>query len=234
MVLFCSSSWLGLCGAEEEGRAPIFHRPSQVATALLFRCCSLGLLPRDQQSVWRPKDNEQAAQTANCARARGSKLFSRAPPASSSVHRTERVGNSLLTSASLPFEMEFAVTGGNYRLGDVGANFEAGSGPRTTLIRTSSRRLLPFGESRGLRRATEVRKDECLLNEMERATSCSPAGKARSGLREALLPSFGSRCALRRTGCPRLRRPARELNELQFAVYKHFALRGWKSETMII
>ncbi len=37
MVLFLFVIMLVNVGAEEEGRAPIFHRPSQVATALLLR-----------------------------------------------------------------------------------------------------------------------------------------------------------------------------------------------------
>jgi len=106
MVLFLFVIMLVNVGAEEEGRAPIFHRPSQVATALLFSLLLvLGLLHAINKAFGGPKDNEQAAQTAIARGAREQTL----PPGATGVSRlsaeTERVGNSLFTSASLPFEI---------------------------------------------------------------------------------------------------------------------------------
>src|SRR6266478_1961948 len=93
-------------GAEEEGRAPIFHRPSQVATALLFSLLLvLGLLNAINKAFGGPKDNEQAAQTAIARGAREQTLSPGATGVSRLSTETERVGNSLFTSASLPFEI---------------------------------------------------------------------------------------------------------------------------------
>jgi NADH-quinone oxidoreductase subunit J len=106
MVLFLFVIMLVNVGAEEEGRAPIFHRPSQVATALFFSLLLvLGLLHAINGAFGGPKDNEQAAQTAIGRAAREQTLQPGATGVSRLSTETERVGNSLFTSASLPFEI---------------------------------------------------------------------------------------------------------------------------------
>jgi NADH-quinone oxidoreductase subunit J len=106
MVLFLFVIMLVNVGAEEEGRAPIFHRPSQVATALFFSLLLvLGLLQAINGAFGGPKDKDQAAQTALARGAREQTLQPGATGVSRLSTETERVGNSLFTTASLPFEI---------------------------------------------------------------------------------------------------------------------------------
>jgi NADH-quinone oxidoreductase subunit J len=93
-------------GAEEEGRAPMFHRPSQVATALVFSLMLvLGLLYAINGAFGGAKDKDQAQQTATARAARDQTLETGATGVSRLSTETERVGNSLYTYASLPFEI---------------------------------------------------------------------------------------------------------------------------------
>jgi len=106
MVLFLFVIMLVNVGAEEEGRAPMFHRPSQVATALVFSLMLvLGLLYAINGAFRGPQDKTQARQTEIARGEREQTL----PPGATGVSRlstqTEGVGNSLFTTASLPFEI---------------------------------------------------------------------------------------------------------------------------------
>jgi NADH-quinone oxidoreductase subunit J len=106
MVLFLFVIMLVNVGAEEEGRAPMFHRPSQVATALVFSLMLVfGLLYAINGAFGGPKDKEQAQQTAIARGARDQTLQTGATGVSRLSTETERVGNSLYTYASLPFEI---------------------------------------------------------------------------------------------------------------------------------
>ncbi len=111
MVLFLFVIMLVNVGAEEEGRAAIFNRPAQVTAALVF----LGLLalaliaypgaiPRGYSAM--QKRDEAALQQANAKRAQTEATM---PAAATGVSRltndTARVGTSLYTYASLPFEI---------------------------------------------------------------------------------------------------------------------------------
>ena len=109
MVLFLFVIMLVNVGAEEEGRAPIFNRPAQVGAALVFLILLAGALvvvaiPRGYQAL-RARDQSSAPQ-ASAKRAEEEK---RLPVGSTGVSRltreTERVGKSLYTYASLPFEI---------------------------------------------------------------------------------------------------------------------------------
>jgi NADH-quinone oxidoreductase subunit J len=106
MVLFLFVIMLVNVGAEEEGRAPMFHRPSQVATALVFSLMLvLGLLHAINGAFGGPKDKDQARQTEIARGAREQTLQTGATGVSRLSTETERVGNSLYTYASLPFEI---------------------------------------------------------------------------------------------------------------------------------
>ncbi len=106
MVLFLFVIMLVNVGAEEEGRAPMFHRPSQVATALVFSLMLVfGLLYAINGAFGGSKDKEQAQQTAIVRDARDQTLPTGATGVSRLSTETERVGNSLYTYASLPFEI---------------------------------------------------------------------------------------------------------------------------------
>jgi NADH-quinone oxidoreductase subunit J len=106
MVLFLFVIMLVNVGAEEEGRAPMFHRPSQVATALVFSLMLvLGLLYAINRAFEGPKDKAQAQQTEIAREAREQTLPAGATGVSRLSTETERVGNSLYTYASLPFEI---------------------------------------------------------------------------------------------------------------------------------
>lgn len=109
MVLFLFVIMLVNVGAEEEGRAPIFNRPPQVAAALVF----LGLLalalvafaiPRGYRAV---QDRDKAA--LEQAEARRATAENNMATAATGVNRltndTGRVGTSLYTTAALPFEI---------------------------------------------------------------------------------------------------------------------------------
>lgn len=106
MVLFLFVIMLVNVGAEEEGRAPMFHRPSQVATALVFSLMLVfGLLYAINGAFGGPKDKDHAQQTAAARGARDQTLQTGATGVSRLSTETERVGNSLYTYASLPFEI---------------------------------------------------------------------------------------------------------------------------------
>jgi len=108
MVLFLFVIMLVNVGAEEEGRAAIFNRPSQVGAALIFSfLLVLGLLSAIN-SGYKALDNrdKEKLQQASAARASQDQNL---PPGGTAVSRlsreTERVGNSLFSYASLPFEI---------------------------------------------------------------------------------------------------------------------------------
>ena len=109
MVLFLFVIMLVNVGAEEEGRAPIFNRPAQVTAALVFLALLAGALviyaiPRGYQAM--QKRDEAAIKQANAKRAAAeSNLATAATGVSRLTRETERVGTSLYTYASLPFEI---------------------------------------------------------------------------------------------------------------------------------
>jgi len=109
MVLFLFVIMLVNVGAEEEGRAPIFNRPAQVTAALVFLALLAGALviyaiPSGYKVL--QKRDEAAMQQANAKRATGeSNLETGATGVSRLTKETERVGTSLYTYASLPFEI---------------------------------------------------------------------------------------------------------------------------------
>src|SRR5262245_24144587 len=109
MVLFLFVIMLVNVGAEEEGRAPIFNRPAQVTAALVFLALLAGALvaiaiPKGYQAL---QKRDEAALLA--AKSNGDRGQSNLPPNATGVSRltkeTERVGTSLYTYASLPFEI---------------------------------------------------------------------------------------------------------------------------------
>src|SRR5256885_14828818 len=109
MVLFLFVIMLVNVGAEEEGRAQIFNRPAQVTAALVFLALLAGILviyaiPRGYQAM--QKRDEAAIKQANAKRAAAeSNLAMAATGVSRLTRETERVGTSLYTYASLPFEI---------------------------------------------------------------------------------------------------------------------------------
>jgi len=109
MVLFLFVIMLVNVGAEEEGRAPIFNRPAQVTAALVFLALLAGILviyaiPRGYQAM--QKRDDTAMQQANAKRAAAeNNLATAATGVSRLTRETERVGTSLYTYASLPFEI---------------------------------------------------------------------------------------------------------------------------------
>lgn len=109
MVLFLFVIMLVNVGAEEEGRAPIFNKPAQVTAALVFLATLAGVLviyaiPRGYSAL--QKRDEAALTQAQAAR---TEQQTNLPPNATGVSRltkeTERVGTSLYTYASLPFEI---------------------------------------------------------------------------------------------------------------------------------
>jgi NADH-quinone oxidoreductase subunit J len=106
MVLFLFVIMLVNVGAEEEGRAAIFNRPPQVAAALVFSLLLvLGLLFAINRAYGGPKDTEKAQQIASARDAREQTLQTGSTGVSRISTETERVGNTLYTYASLPFEI---------------------------------------------------------------------------------------------------------------------------------
>jgi NADH-quinone oxidoreductase subunit J len=106
MVLFLFVIMLVNVGAEEEGRAPIFNRPPQVAAALVFLALLAGVLvvyviPKGPQAQLKDKQE----QIAMAREAREQQLAVGATGVSRVTKDTERVGTSLYTYASLPFEI---------------------------------------------------------------------------------------------------------------------------------
>jgi NADH-quinone oxidoreductase subunit J len=109
MVLFLFVIMLVNVGAEEEGRAPIFNRPAQVTAALFFLILLAGVLvayaiPRGYQVM--QKRDETALQQASAKRAASeNNMDTGATGVSRLTDDTSRVGRSLYTYASLPFEI---------------------------------------------------------------------------------------------------------------------------------
>ena len=106
MVLFLFVIMLVNVGAEEEGRSPMFHRPSQVTAALVLSLLLvLGLLYAINRAFGGQKEEDKARQTAIARDAREQTLQAGATGVSRISTETERAGNSLYTYASLPFEI---------------------------------------------------------------------------------------------------------------------------------
>jgi NADH-quinone oxidoreductase subunit J len=109
MVLFLFVIMLVNVGAEEEGRAPIFNRPPQVIAALVFLALLAGVLviyaiPNGYLGL-KERDKEQLQQAAGAQDAREQSLQTGATGVSRITTDTGRVGTSLYTYASLPFEI---------------------------------------------------------------------------------------------------------------------------------
>jgi NADH:ubiquinone oxidoreductase subunit 6 (subunit J) len=107
MVLFLFVIMLVNVGAEEEGRAAIFNRPPQVIAALVFLALLAGVLviyviPKGTKALQDPEKQQQAAKARE---AREQSLQTGATGVSRLTKDTERVGTSLYTYASLPFEI---------------------------------------------------------------------------------------------------------------------------------
>jgi NADH-quinone oxidoreductase subunit J len=108
MVLFIFVIMLVNVGAEEEGRAPIFNRPPQIAAAMIFSLLLvLALLTAINQGYRGLKDRDSAAltQAENTRSEQQGKMQTGSTGVSRLSRETERVGNSLFTYASLPFEI---------------------------------------------------------------------------------------------------------------------------------
>jgi NADH-quinone oxidoreductase subunit J len=108
MVLFIFVIMLVNVGAEEEGRAPIFNRPPQIAAAMIFSLLLvLALLTAISQGYRGLKDRDSAAltQAENTRSEQQGKMQTGSTGVSRLSRETERVGNSLFTYASLPFEI---------------------------------------------------------------------------------------------------------------------------------
>ena len=106
MVLFLFVIMLVNVGAEEEGRAAMFNRPPQVVAALVFLALlAIALvawvIPKGAQALQKSKGDQVAA--AREVREQG--LPTGATGVSRMTRETERVGNSIYTYASLPFEV---------------------------------------------------------------------------------------------------------------------------------
>ena len=109
MVLFLFVIMLVNVGAEEEGRAPIFNRPAQVTTALVFLALLAGILviyaiPRGYQAL--QKRDDAAVQQADAKRTNEqSSMSTGATGVSRLSTQTQRVGTALYTTSALPFEI---------------------------------------------------------------------------------------------------------------------------------
>jgi NADH-quinone oxidoreductase subunit J len=109
MVLFLFVIMLVNVGAEEEGRAPIFNRPAQVAAALAFLAMlAIALviiaIPRGYKALTE-RDKVSAQEVAKARDVRQQKMETGATGVSRITKETERVGGKLFTFASLPFEI---------------------------------------------------------------------------------------------------------------------------------
>ena len=108
MVLFLFVIMLVNVGAEEEGKAAIFNRKPQVAAALVFSMLLvLGLLFAINRGYGGLKNRDEA-KLKEAAAARQTQQQDLSPGAtgvSRLTKETERVGTSLYTYASLPFEI---------------------------------------------------------------------------------------------------------------------------------
>lgn len=108
MVLFLFVIMLVNVGAEEEGRAPIFNRPPQVAAALIFSLllvlALLMAINKGYEGLTK-RDADALQQTEATRLAKESKMQTAATGVNRLSSETERVGNSLYTTAALPFEI---------------------------------------------------------------------------------------------------------------------------------
>ena len=109
MVLFLFVIMLVNVGAEEEGRAPMFHHPSQVAVSVVFLALLAGVLvayaiPSGYKAL-KDRDQDKLQQAESVRAARDQSLQTGATGVSRLSTQTESVGNSLYTYASLPFEI---------------------------------------------------------------------------------------------------------------------------------
>ena len=108
MVLFLFVIMLVNVGAEEEGRAAIFNRTPQVGAALIFSLLLVVGLLYAINSGYRGLQKRDEAKLQEAASARETQQQN-LPPSATGVSRltkeTERVGGSLYTYASLPFEI---------------------------------------------------------------------------------------------------------------------------------
>ena len=109
MVLFLFVIMLVNVGAEEEGRAAIFNRPAQVLASLVFLALLAGVLviyaiPNGYIGL-KERDKAQLQQAADAQEVREQNLATGATGVSRITKETERVGTSLYTYASLPFEI---------------------------------------------------------------------------------------------------------------------------------
>ncbi len=110
MVLFLFVIMLVNVGAEEEGKAAIFNGTPQVAAALVFSLLLvLGLLWAINQGFGKgsgsPAQKEKAQQAEQTREAQAQSFPLGATHVSRLTKETERVGGSLYTYASLPFEI---------------------------------------------------------------------------------------------------------------------------------
>jgi NADH-quinone oxidoreductase subunit J len=107
MVLFLFVIMLVNVGAEEEGRAAIFNRPPQVFAALIFSLLLvLALLAAINKGYGAlSKRDEAKLQQISSGGSAPQNLPAGATGVSQLTKETERVGNSLYTYASLPFEI---------------------------------------------------------------------------------------------------------------------------------
>jgi len=109
MVLFLFVIMLVNVGAEEEGRAAIFNRRPQVVAALVFLALLAGVLvvyaiPRGYEGLQKRDTASEDSVVASKA-ARDERLATGATGVSRLTAETERVGGSLYSYASLPFEI---------------------------------------------------------------------------------------------------------------------------------
>jgi NADH-quinone oxidoreductase subunit J len=109
MVLFLFVIMLVNVGAEEEGRAPIFNKPAQVTAALVFLAMLAGVLviyaiPRGYSAL-QERDKAALTQAQRARTEQQTNLQPNATGVSRLTKETERVGTSLYTYASLPFEI---------------------------------------------------------------------------------------------------------------------------------
>jgi NADH-quinone oxidoreductase subunit J len=108
MVLFLFVIMLVNVGAEEEGRAPIFNRPAQVAAALIFSLllvvALLAAINKGHRGL-QDRDAVVLKQSEIARSAQEARMQTGATGVSRVTRETERVGNSLYTYAALPFEI---------------------------------------------------------------------------------------------------------------------------------
>ena len=109
MVLFLFVIMLVNVGAEEEGRSAIFNRTPQVAAALVFLTLLAGVfvmfvIPKGYEGL-KKRDSAKLEQAASARETQQQNLSPGGTGVSRLTTDTERVGSSLYTYASLPFEI---------------------------------------------------------------------------------------------------------------------------------